>query len=100
MMHRPIAETPVTLIFSFVSSHGRLTPGDPHSQGQTVGKAKRVRSVLTWAMEHSYENGCGFVDQLVSLVRTCGGFRGESPNYVGEEAIKSLRDAMHRRGLF
>ena len=76
-----------------------LTLGDPTSQGQTVGKAKRVRSVLTWAMEHSYENGCGFVDQLVSLVRTCGGFRGESPNYVGEEAIKGLRDAMASEGF-
>ena len=76
-----------------------LTLGDPKSQGQTVGKAKRVRSVLTWAMEHSYENGCGFVDQLVSLVRTCGGFRGESPNYVGDEAIKSLRDAMASEGF-
>ena len=71
----------------------------PNSQGQTVGKAKRVRSVLTWAIEHSYENGCGFVDQLVSLVRTCGGFRGESPNYVGEEAIKGLRDAMASEGF-
>ena len=119
-----------------------LTPGDPNSQGQTVGKAKRVRSVLTWAIEHSYENGCGFVDQLVpwifdyytkldfspahkihkihalrmvsassalsscfcyrglvSLVRTCGGFRDESPNYVGEEAIKGLRDAMASEGF-
>ena len=50
-------------------------------------------------MEHSYENGCGFVDQLVSLVRTCGGFRGESPNYVGGEAIKGLRDAMASEGF-
>src|SRR5919205_279513 len=64
----------------------KLAQGDPASQGQTVGKAKRVRSVLTWAIEHSFENGRGFVNQLVSLVRSCGGFRAGSPNHVGDEA--------------
>lgn len=76
-----------------------LVDGDPNSQGQTVGKAKRVRSTLTWAIEHSYENGCGFVDQMVSLVRSCGGFRAGSPNHVGEEAIKSLREALGTEGF-
>lgn len=76
-----------------------LTPGDPNSQGQTVGKAKRVRAVLTWAIEHSFENGRGFVGQIVSLVRSCGGFRIESPNYVGNDAIASLREAMASQGF-
>jgi hypothetical protein len=64
-----------------------------------VGKAKRVRSVLTWAIEHSFENGRGFVDQLLSLVRSCGGFRAGSPNHVGDEAITSLREAMASEGF-
>jgi hypothetical protein len=31
----------------------RLTLGDPKHQGQTVGKAKRIRSTLSWALEHN-----------------------------------------------
>lgn len=83
----------------FCISNCQLTKGDPNSQGQTVGKAKRVRSVLMWAIEHSYENGCGLVAQLVALVRTHGGFRLTSPNYVGEEAIASVREAMALEGF-
>jgi Abortive infection C-terminus len=77
----------------------KLAKGDPASQGQTVGKAKRVRSVLTWAIEHSFENGRGFVDQLVSLTRSCGGFGAGSPNYVGDEAITSLHEAVASEGF-
>ncbi len=82
----------------FCITKWNLTPGDPNSQGQTVGKAKRVRSVLTWAIEHSFENGRGFVGQLVSLVRSCGGFRIGSPNHVGEESVRNLREAMTSEG--
>lgn len=76
-----------------------LTEGDPSSQGQTVGKAKRVRSILTWAMEHSYTNGCSFVEQLLSLIRSCGGFRPESANYVGEEAVANLQKEIASEGF-
>lgn len=77
----------------------RLARGDPKSQGQTVGKAKRVRSILTWSIEHSFENGRGFVGQLISLIQSCGGFREGSPNHVGNEAITSLREAMASEGF-
>jgi len=83
----------------FCITKWELTRGDPNSQGQTVGKAKRVRSVLTSAIEHSFENGRGFVGQLVSMIRSCGGFRPGSPNNVGEEAITSLREAMASEGF-
>lgn len=83
----------------FCITNWKLAQGDPNSQGQTVGKAKRVRSVLTWAIEHSFENGRGFVDQLVSLVRSCGGFRNGSPNHVGDDTITSLREAMASEGF-
>lgn len=76
-----------------------LTQGDPKSQGQLVGKAKRVRGVLIWAIEHSHENGRGFVGHLVSMIRSCGGFRQESPHYVGDEAIKSLTEAVASEGF-
>lgn len=83
----------------FCIAQWKLIQGDPNAQGQTVGKAKRVRSVLTWAIEHSFENGRGFVDQVVSLVRSCGGFRAGSPNHVGDEAITSLREAIASEGF-
>lgn len=83
----------------FCITNWKLAQGDPNSQGQTVGKAKRVRSVLTWAIEHSFENGRGFVDQLVALVRSCGGFRNGSPNHVGDDTITSLREAMASEGF-
>lgn len=76
-----------------------LTNGDPNSQGQTVGKAKRVRSVLTWAIEHEFDGGRELVAQLVAMIRSCGGFRGGSPNYAGQEAIVSLREALASEGF-
>jgi hypothetical protein len=76
-----------------------LTAGDPNSQGQTVGKAKRVRAVLSWAIDYSSENGRRFVQQLIAMVQSYGGFRDGSPNFVGEEAITSLREAMASEGF-
>lgn len=83
----------------FCISRWKLTEGDPKSQGQVVGKAKRVRAVLSWAIENHYEGGRGFVEQLTSMVRSCGGFRTDSPNYVGQEAITNLRDAFASEGF-
>ena len=76
-----------------------LAQGDPHVQAHPVGKAKRVRSILTWSIEHSFENGRGFVGQLISIIHSCGGFRDGSPNHVGTEAITSLREAMASEGF-
>ncbi len=83
----------------FCISKWKLTGGDPKFQGQTVGKAKRVRAVLNWAIEHDFEGGRGFVDQLIAMVRSCGGFRTESQNYVGEDAINSLCEAIASEGF-
>lgn len=77
----------------------KLAQGDPNAHGQTVGKAKRVRAVLSWATDHSFENGCRFVSQLVAMVRTHGGFRDGSSNYVGAEAIKGLQEVMASEGF-
>ena len=77
----------------------QLSAGDPKSQGQNVGKAKRIRSVLTWAIENSFDNGRHFVGQMIAMVQGHGGFRSSSSNYVGSEAITSLRDAMAVEGF-
>lgn len=77
----------------------KLTAGDPKSQGQSVGKAKRVRAVLSWAIENHFEDGRGFVERLTGMVRSCGGFRPDSPNYVGKDAINNLAEALASEGF-
>lgn len=76
-----------------------LTAGDPISHGQTVGKAKRVRATLNWALENDNEAGGDLVSSLVSLVRGHGGFRETSTNYVGSEAITNLASALSEEGF-
>lgn len=66
-----------------------LIQGDPNSNGQVVGKAKRVRSTLSWALENEPEAGGTFVHSLIALVRGHGGFRDSSSNYVGKHAIEN-----------
>lgn len=83
----------------FCISRWKLTAGDPKSQGQIVGKAKRVRAVLSWAIENHFEGGRGFVEQLTGMVRSCGGFRTDSPNYVGKDAINNLAEALASEGF-
>lgn len=82
----------------FRINRARLQDGDPKSQGQVVGKAKRVRSVLYWAIDNASEDGERFVASLLSLVRGCGGFRTESTNYVGTDCIKTAVDAFSTEG--
>lgn len=37
----------------FFTQRNGLTAGDPKAQGQTVGKAKRVRAILYWAIDNN-----------------------------------------------
>ena len=83
----------------FCITRCNLNAGDPKSQGQTFGKAKRVRTVLSWSIEHHIDGGRELVERITALVRGCGGFRRESPNYVGEDAIIDLRDALASEGF-
>ena len=85
------------LEFHIMRAH--LTAGDPIAHGQTVGKAKRIRATLNWALDNDYEAGSVLVSSLVSLVRGHGGFRDTSPNYVGCEAITNLVSAFGDEGF-
>jgi Abortive infection C-terminus len=76
-----------------------LKAGDPKAQGQLVGKAKRVRGALHWALNNDVAAGESFVANLLSLIRGCGGFRSASPNYVGSEAIGNAIAAFHTEGF-
>jgi hypothetical protein len=72
----------------FLIQRANLSAGDPKTQGQTVGKAKRIRATLSWALENNITGGERLVEALIAFLRTCGGFRAGSPNYVGDQPIE------------
>lgn len=76
-----------------------LSAADPsRNGGAPVGKAKRVRSVLSWALSNDQRSGEKFLAGLISIVQGSGGFRKSSPNYCGEEAIANLASAFSLEG--
>jgi hypothetical protein len=80
-----------TLTFHFEQTG--LTAADPQNQGQTVGKAKRVRAVLSWALENAPDAGGRLAASLIGVLKGCGGFRESSPNFIGGEVITDAIDA-------
>ncbi|WP_093427996.1 abortive infection family protein [Thiohalospira halophila] len=76
-----------------------LKDGDPKSQGQTVGKAKRVRAVLSWAIDNDPEAGAKLIEALISKIRASGGFRDSSENYIGSESVRHAIDAFESEGF-
>ena len=76
----------------------QLLHADP-ARDKPVGKMKRVRGVLQWAIENDIENGERLVYLLVALVRGVGGFRTASPNFVGAEQIEDLQGAFRTEGF-
>ena len=77
----------------------RLTAGDPKAQGQLVGKAKRIRGTLSWALENNPSSGEALIESLLSFLRACGGFRPDSQNYVGAEAVSNAIAAFRMEGF-
>lgn len=75
-----------------------LLEADPNKMGKPVGKAKRIRAVLSWALENDIKSGEQLVRNLLSLLRGLGGFRNTSPNYVGKEPIENLKDVFKTEG--
>jgi hypothetical protein len=82
----------------FQINRAGLRAEDPKNQGQTVGKAKRVRAVLYWGADYSPDKAEEFAAALVALVRAKGAFRKDSPNFVGEQAIIDAREAFRWEG--
>ncbi len=76
-----------------------LTSADPKRQGQSVGKAKRLRATLNWAMESNPQAGSKLVSLVLSHVRAVGGFRETSPNFVGREQIQNAIGAFDAEGF-
>lgn len=76
-----------------------LSSADPNKDGPPVGKAKRVRAIIAWAIENKPEAAERFTAGIISAVRACGGFRTSSPNFVGKDEISNLADALKPLGV-
>ncbi|OWY27770.1 abortive infection family protein [Herbaspirillum robiniae] len=76
-----------------------LAKFDPKQQGQTIGKAKRVRAVLHEAMTANPVDASKFVTGLLGKIRACGGFRAGAPNFVGNDAIANAKSACDSVGF-
>jgi len=83
----------------FLISRSGLLAGDPKNQGQVVGKAKRIRSALSWSLEQNSEGGARLVADLVTHLRAVGGFRIGSPNYVGDQPIMNAIQVFRTEGF-
>ena len=83
----------------FLIERTELSDGDPKHEGSTVGKEKRVRAVISWAIDANPEGTEKFVNGLLANIRSCGGFREQSPNFVGYEALDNLAGAFKEVGF-
>jgi hypothetical protein len=82
----------------FQINRAGLNGGDPKTQGHTVGKAKRVRAILSWGIDNAPDKAEAFVFALIGLLRGKGGFRSGSSNYAGDDAIFEAREAFRLEG--
>lgn len=82
----------------FRIDQAKLTSADPGRQGKPVGKSKRVRGTLSWALSNNIPAGEALVAGLISTVQGYGGFRPKSSNYCGDEAIVNLTAAFLAQG--
>jgi hypothetical protein len=72
---------------------------DPTKDGPPLGKRKRVQAVLSLAMEQDVAGGEKLVRLILESVRAAGGFRKDSPNYAGDDAIASAADVFRSEGF-
>lgn len=75
----------------------KLTKGDPGMDG--TGKLKRMRAVIAYALTNDRVAGGKLVNRLIKAVRASGGFRTDSPTYIGEDVYRNLRDAFRTTGF-
>lgn len=84
---------------AFQIQQAGLAAVDPKFKGQVVGKTKRIREILNWAMLNDEMKGGQLIAGLIFCIRGCGGFRVDSPNYVGEDAIRTAMDSFAAEGF-
>lgn len=93
-----VKREPTHSTLSFHFQQAGLAGADPQSQGQVLGKAKRVRAVLSWAMENLPDAGGRLAVSLIGVIKGCGGFRDSSANFAGGEVIADAIEAFASEG--
>ncbi len=76
-----------------------LNKADPAEPGTPVGKVKRLRAVLAYAIEEGPGAGGNLVRAIVDQLRAHGAFRESSETFAGPDLIASLRDAFRHEGF-
>ena len=77
-----------------------LDAADPQVRfpGETIGKMKRVREVLSHALDADVAAGEKLVTSLIGSIKAAGGFRPASDVYASEDTIQAARDAFLAEG--
>lgn len=84
----------------FEIKKANLNEYDPNKPGVApVGKMKRIRFVLVASIEKHTDRVEKFAYSLITLIRSSGGFRESSPNYVGKDAISNLISVLKPKGV-
>jgi hypothetical protein len=88
---RPPSHDELARLFAGVG----LSAGDP---GPSEGKVKRMRAVIAHAQRHDRNAGARLVYRLIGVIRGAGGFRSDSPSFVGKDVFRNLQDAYRSSG--
>lgn len=83
-------------------SRFNLTAGDlgrKDAAGSPIGKHRRVKAVLTYAVDNDPEAGGQLVEYLLARLRGGGSFREGSPNCLSADAIANARAVVASEGL-
>jgi hypothetical protein len=77
-----------------------LDAADPSVRfpAETIGKMKRVREVLSHALDADVAAGDKLVVSLIGSIKAAGGFRSSSDAYAGEEVVQAAREAFLAEG--
>ena len=75
-----------------------LSSAEPDAK-TPVGKVKRIREVLGYALDREPKSGEKLVGLLVDGIRAHGGFRPSATAFIGEDLVSNLRQAFRQLGF-
>lgn len=77
-----------------------LEGADPAKRfpNEQIGKMKRVREVLSVAIDTNAPAGEQLVKGIVGSIKARGGFRATSDEYAGDDVVQAARDAFRTQG--
>jgi hypothetical protein len=73
--------------------------GRVDAQGKPIGKYRRVKAVLTYAVDSDPEAGGRLVRHLLARLRGAGSFRDGSPNLLSADVVANAREVLRGEGF-